>query len=181
MDPSEEKVKDFKSTIKALTKKTCTFSHEKWCKILNPIIRGKANYMVLPIKAMRAVDKAVMERLNRHCKCKAISLNMLSSIDGYIRQRLRIAFEHKHPKQRNGYLNTFKYSNLFFAKMGLVSGEHIASQANGLMLSVIDYALYKYEQNRKYSHRRIKRLENKGVKYYTKERLAAIQACKSRA
>lgn len=137
--------------------------------------------MVLPIKAMIAVDKAVMERANRHCKCKVVSLNMLSSIDGYTRQRLRIALHHKNPKRRNGSLNSHKYTNLFFAKMGLVSGEYIANQATGKQESLLDYFQIKYQQNKAYKRKYIQeRYTNKGLNYYTPKRLALIQACKSR-
>ena len=38
--------------IKAKTRKTWTFSFEKWKEILNPILRGKYNYFLIPHKVM---------------------------------------------------------------------------------------------------------------------------------
>ena len=57
-----ESIKKFKSDIKSITKKSCTHSFEKWTKILNPVIRGKFNYFLIPFQVARKIRLLLNER-----------------------------------------------------------------------------------------------------------------------
>lgn len=181
MDPSEDKIKDFKTRIKELTKKSCTFSHEKWCEILNPIIRGKANYMLLPVHAYNKVCAELAKRVGRKPKCLVVCGKTLESVDSYTRQRLRIALKHKSPKRRDGYCNRHKYDLQFFSNMGLVSGAYMNHVASGGKLTQAEFFAKRTEEKSSSFKSYIKKnYTDKGIVYYTRERLMAIQACKLR-
>ena len=140
LKPSEKSVKKFKSDIKIRTKKTCTFSFEKWTEILNPVIRGKYNYF---LKAEEAV-KEIREILNeKNRTCHAVVKEPFGETDPYVRQRLRVAFScrgKKHGGMRQGKLLTVKYGNSFFVKeMGLIAGPILKARIYKPDYSVEDY------------------------------------------
>lgn len=60
--PSVKSLKKFKSDIKSVTKKSCTYSFEKWTEILNPVIRGKFNYFLIPFQVARKIRLLLNER-----------------------------------------------------------------------------------------------------------------------
>lgn len=119
-------MKKFKSDIKAKTCKTCTFSFEKWKEILNPILRGKFNYFLIPFEVRIELESLFKERDRR---LHGIPILDSNNLDGYVRQRLRVNFScrgKKHGGQRQGKLLTVKYGNKFFIKdMGLVTGSFL--------------------------------------------------------
>ncbi|MBQ8563724.1 MAG: group II intron reverse transcriptase/maturase [Firmicutes bacterium] len=123
----EKSIKEFRSEMKAKIKKSYTYSFEKWKSILNPIIRGKVNYYLKAAKAVDAVEKAMKAKGGR-CRCK-LDLRFLKETDGYIRNRLRVAFANRGRKSAryvDGKLLTVKYGNSFFLKnMGLESGRYM--------------------------------------------------------
>lgn len=91
--PKSETWKDFRQKIKAKTKKTFTYSQEKWVNVVNPIIRGKVNYFLTIYEAIKEIKKY---RFKSQCFFKAFGKELLA-IDGYIRRRLRVAMVHKNP------------------------------------------------------------------------------------
>lgn len=127
--PSIKSLKKFKTDIKAKTRKTCTFSFEKWNEILNPILRGKFNYFLIPYKVKQELEPLFKEK---GMVIHAIPYVDTSTLDGYVRQRLRVNFScrgKKHGGQRQGKLLTVKYGNKFFTKdMGLVTGSFLRAQ-----------------------------------------------------
>ncbi|WP_257985286.1 reverse transcriptase domain-containing protein, partial [Bacillus sp. T33-2] len=51
--PKKESIKDFRLKIKEKTQKTLTLNKEAWINRVNPIIRGKVNYYVAIIEAIK--------------------------------------------------------------------------------------------------------------------------------
>ena len=123
----EKSIKEFRSEMKGKIKKSYTYSFEKWTSILNPIIRGKVNYYLKAAKAVDAVSEAMKSKGGK-CHCR-LDLRFLATTDGYIRNRLRVAFAgRKRGSVRyvDGKLLTVKYGNSFFLKdMELVSGRYL--------------------------------------------------------
>lgn len=175
--PSCKTTKKFREDLKAVTKKSCTFSHKKWREILNPKIRGKVNYILKVVEARNAVDNALKQR-GFKSRC-VLAMRELASIDAYIRQRLRVALVHKNPDRRKGYLMTHKFSNKFFLlDLGIASGEFMLYNIHGTW-TLEQYVDYKFEQSKKYHKRKVQKLKEKGQEYYTQDRLKKIQACKA--
>lgn len=174
--PSDKAVKKFKTDIKAKTKKTCTFSHEKWKEVLNPIIRGKGNYMMSIVKANKAVDDELQKRGYRS-RCILTHTSRFKEIDGYIRQRLRVALIHKHPNRNKAKMLTIKFSNAFFLiQMGLVSLHYMYSKYWHEDININEYSDNMYEKRKRANKRYIDKLIKKGHQYYTdvKKRNIAI-------
>ncbi|MDH6367478.1 RNA-directed DNA polymerase [Breznakia sp. PH1-1] len=148
---SESGIKKFKSDIKSKSKKSWTFSFEKWKEILNPVIRGKFNYYLKAMKAKQAVEE-VLESRGLKCKC-IVSHNEYKTLDGYVRQRLRVAFSCRGKKngcRRDGKLLTVKYDNLFFLKeMGLVSGHYMFNLHNNNGITIEEYCMKTKRKNQK--------------------------------
>nr|WP_280683450.1 MULTISPECIES: group II intron maturase-specific domain-containing protein [unclassified Breznakia] len=144
-------MKKFKSDIKSKSKKSWTFSFEKWKEILNPVIRGKFNYYLKAMKAKQAVEE-VLESRGLKCKC-IVSHNEYKTLDGYVRQRLRVAFSCRGKKngcRRDGKLLTVKYDNLFFLKeMGLVSGHYMFNLHNNNGITIEEYCMKTKRKNQK--------------------------------
>ncbi|MFD4703418.1 reverse transcriptase domain-containing protein [Gottfriedia sp. NPDC058432] len=65
--PKEESIKDFRLKIKEKTRKTLTLNKEEWINRVNPIIRGKVNYYVTIIKAIKANEELGQ---TSHCKTR---------------------------------------------------------------------------------------------------------------
>lgn len=127
--PSIKSLKKFKSDIKAKVKKSYTYSNEKWIKILNPILRGKFEYFLIPYKVKHELE-LLLKNMGR--TMYGIPITPFLRLDSYVRQRLRVNFScrgKKHGGQRQGKLLTVKYGNSFFIKdMGLITGTYMYAQ-----------------------------------------------------
>ena len=125
--PSKKAVKKFKQDIKSMTCKTYSKSFEQWTESLNPVMRGKYNYMLASAKIWSSVKEAVNAR---GIEMKGIPVKgVYGELDAYVRQRLRVNFSCRgkhHGGVRAGKMLTVKYNNHFFVcVMGLVSGEFL--------------------------------------------------------
>lgn len=147
--PSIKSIRRFKSDIKSRTKKSCTYSFEKWTEILNPVLRGKFNYFLIPFEAGEEIRLLLEERNRRMYGIPVLNAN---GLDGYVRQRLRVNFScrgKKHGGQVQGKLLTVKYGNKFFIQsMGLVTGAYMKAQITIPNLSIDDFVHY-IEANKK--------------------------------
>lgn len=160
--PKEATWKDFRQKIKAKTRKTFTLSKEKWLAQVNPIIRGKVNYFLMIFEAIKENAKYGFRSV---CFFKAFGKELLS-IDGYIRQRLRVAMIHKHPSQRKGHAMKTKWNNEFFARIGLIPAYwYYYHKIYGF------HILRMKEKQQKKKARDIQRAKEKGQEYYTPDRV----------
>ena len=133
---------------------------------------------MLTVRAFKKVELELSIRVNRKPKCVLDCSSPLASIDAYTRQRLRIALKHKRPKRRDAYCNSFKYGLQFFASMGLVSGEYMHHVASGGTLTLAEFMARRSNITAVNKKKYIKKhFTDKGIVYYTQERLAIIQAC----
>lgn len=139
--PSPSAQKKFRQDLKAETKKTYSKSFEEWTAKLNPIMRGKYNYMIATAKVWKEVNEALQAR-NRRMKGKPVK-GIYSKLDAYVRSRLRVNFSNRgkcHGGQRAGKLLTVKYGNRFFVcDMKLVSGDYLLRKVFHENLTVEDY------------------------------------------
>lgn len=173
--PTEQSMKDFKKKIKDATRRTLTLSQEAWIQKVNPIIRGKVNYYLYPYKAMKENKKY---GLNSHCNLNWIRLK-LHTIDSYIRQRLRVCMIHKHPTIRKGIGMKVKWNTEFFCKIKLIPANWLYNNAmNGYTIE--EYIEYQSKKVKGKNQRYIERLKEKGIEYYTKQRLEAIAYSQSK-
>ena len=142
--PSVKSLKKFKSDIKSVTKKSCTYSFEKWTEILNPVLRGKFNYFLIPFQVKQEIKLLLEERGRIMHGIPALRTNAL---DGYVRQRLRVNFScrgKRHGGQLQGKLLTVKYDNKFFIKcMGLVTGTFMQAKLFSPGMDIDDFILLK--------------------------------------
>ncbi|KIL42733.1 RNA-directed DNA polymerase [Jeotgalibacillus alimentarius] len=168
--PKEESIKDFRLKIKAKTQKTLTLSKEEWIKRVNPIIRGKVNYYVMIIKAIKANHE-----LGQKSRCITRWMRkMLLNIDGYIRKRLRVAFIHKHPNQRKEMKMRYKWNNRFFIGIKLIPSYWL------YLNKAFGYTLEEYLEEMKGRTVRkqqgaYRRAKEKGEEYFTPHRLQKMQ------
>src|SRR5690606_6531428 len=109
--PKDATWRDFKQKVKAKTRKTLTLNKKAWLERVNPIIRGKVNYF---LNLYKAVEENKQYGQESRCFFNACR-NQLLDIDGYVRQRLRVAMIHNHPSQRKGHAMKTKWNNEFFA------------------------------------------------------------------
>jgi RNA-directed DNA polymerase len=168
--PKEESIKDFRLKIKDKTRKTLTLNKEEWINRVNPVIRGKVNYYVTIIEAIKENVKLGIES---HCKTRWIRRTLLS-LDGYIRKRLRVAFIHKHPSQRKGKKMQSLWSNAYFLKINLISTYWLyLNKAYGYTKEQYRNKMTKRSKSKLAS--KIKRAEEKGEEYYTPHRLEKMQ------
>lgn len=139
--PSKSAIKKFKSDLKSVTGKTLSKSFEQWAKDLNPILRGKFNYMLGTVKAWADVN-AVLQSRKRDIKGFP-DKSIYSVLDGYVRQRLRVNFANRrkrHANQSLGKMYTVKYNNRFFlAEIRIISGDYLLRTIFHPELSVVDY------------------------------------------
>jgi hypothetical protein len=168
--PKEESIKDFRMKIKAKTRKTLTLSKEEWIKRVNPIIRGKVNYYVNIIKAIKSNEELGQQS---HCITRRMRKIFLD-IDGYIRKRLRVAFIHKHPNQKKEQKMRSKWNNSFFVGIKLIPSYWL------YLNKAFDYSLEQYLEEMKVKGKRkqqnaIKRAKAKGEEYFTPHRLQKMQ------
>lgn len=168
--PKKESIKDFRLKIKEKTRKTLTLNKEDWVNRVNPIIRGKVNYYVTIIKAIRANEELGQKS---HCRTRRMRWILLG-IDGYIRRRLRVAFIHKHPNQRKGVKMQSLWNNAFFLGIKLVPSYWL------YLNKVYGYTKEQYldDMTRKAKRNlmnKIRRAKEKGEEYYTPHRLQKMQ------
>jgi RNA-directed DNA polymerase len=168
--PKESTWKDFREKIKAKTKKTLTLSKDKWIEQVNPIIRGKINYYLTIYEAIKENEKYGFKS---SCFFNSFG-NKLLAIDGYIRQRLRVVMIHHHPSQRKGHAMKTKWSNAFFALIGLVpSYWYYYHKIYGFTLeSYIDKMKEKQQKNYKAD---LQRAKEKGQEYFTPDRVRKMR------
>jgi group II intron reverse transcriptase/maturase len=168
--PKEESVKDFRLKIKEKTRKLLTLNKEEWINRVNPIIRGKVNYYVTIVKAINANEELGQKS---HCKTRKMRW-ILSSIDGYIRKRLRVAFIHKHPNQRKEAKMRSKWNNRYFVSIKLIPSYWL------YLNKVYNYTLQDYlnemkaETKRKYQSK-LKSAREKGEEYFNPRRVQKMQ------
>jgi len=168
--PKEESIKDFRLKIKEKTCKTLTLGKDEWIGRVNPIIRGKVNYYVTIIKAIRA-----NEELGQKSRCVTRRMRKIFlAIDGYIRKRMRVAFIHKHPSQKKEQKMRYKWNKGFFIGIKLIPSYWLyLNKAYG-------YSLEEYLNEMKIKGKRkqqnaIKRAKEKGEEYFTPHRLQKMQ------
>jgi group II intron reverse transcriptase/maturase len=168
--PKEESIKDFRLKIKAKTRKTFTLSKEEWIKRVNPIIRGKVNYYVTIIKAIKANDE-----LGQKSRCKTRWMRRIFlAIDGYIRKRLRVAFIHKQPNQKNEQKMRSKWSNGFFVGIKLIPSYWLyLNKAYGYTLE--EYIKEMNIKGKRKQQNAIKLAKAKGEEYFTPHRIQKMQ------
>lgn len=140
VSPSDDSIKKFKRDLKAKIKKSYTFSFEKWTEILNPILRGKYNYFLIANRVCREIKDI---QCTRGKICHAVPYKDFESLDGYVRNRLRVAFScrgKKHGGVKQGRLLTVKYNNRFFIEqMELTCGQFMLNQLYFPDKSVSDF------------------------------------------
>ena len=148
--PSIKSIKKFKSDVKSITKKRYTYSFEKWTELLNPVLRGKFNYFLIPFQVEQEIKLLLQERGRIMHGIPALKAGVL---DGYVRQRLRVNFScrgKQHGGQVQGKLLTVKYDNKFFIRcMGLVTGEFMQAQLAFPGISLDDFTLMLDSNKRK--------------------------------
>ena len=126
--PSNSAIKKFKQDIKEKICKKFSKSFEQWAECLNPVLRGKYNYMLATVKTWQEVKDVLSAR---GMTMKGIPVKRIyDSLDGYVRGRLRVSFacrgRRHHGGQRDKKKMTQKYSNEFFVcKMKLVTGDYL--------------------------------------------------------
>ena len=125
--PSPSAEKKFRQDLKAETKKSYSKSFEQWTAKLNPIMRGKYNYMLATAKVWKEVNE-VLHRTRKMYE-REPGQRSLRKLDAYVRGRLRVNFSNrgkKHGSQRAGNMLKVKFNNIFFVcKMKLVVGDHM--------------------------------------------------------
>lgn len=168
--PKKESIKDFRSKIKAKTQKTLTLSKEEWVNRVNPIIRGKVNYYVTIIKAIRANEELGQKS---HCVTRWMR-KIFMEMDGYIRRRLRVAFIHKHPSQKKEQKMRYKWNNSFFVGVKLIPSYWLyLNKAYGYTLE--QYLEEIIGRGKRKQRRAVMRAKEKGEEYFTPHRLQKMQ------
>lgn len=168
--PKKESIKDFRLKIKNKTRKTLTLSKEEWVNRVNPIIRGKVNYYLTIVKAIKANEELGQKS---HCTTRWMR-SILLDLDGYIRRRLRVAFIHKHPNQKKEQKMRYKWNNIFFVGIKLIPAYWL------YLNKALGYTLEQYleemrEKGKRKQRNAIRRAKEKGEEYYTPHRLQKMQ------
>ncbi|MGD6858354.1 group II intron reverse transcriptase/maturase, partial [Bacillus infantis] len=168
--PKKESIKDFRLKIKNKTRKTLTLNKEEWVNRVNPIIRGKVNYYLTIVKAIKANEELGQ---NSHCTTRWMR-SILLDLDGYIRRRLRVAFIHKHPNQKKEQKMRYKWNNNFFVGIKLIPAYWL------YLNKALGYTLEQYleemrEKGKRKQRNAIRRAKEKGEEYYTPHRLQKMQ------
>ena len=169
VEPTEKSLKDFKKKVKDKTRKTLTLSQEVWFNQVNPIIRGKVNYYLVPFNAVKLNEEKGQKS---HCYIKGIGVK-LHSIDSYTRQRLRVCMQHGHTGVRRGFLMTRKWNIEYFCRAGLISANWY--YFNKVYGYTIDQYIEKQTTKNKENNKRYQqKLKDKGIEYFTKDRYRKI-------
>lgn len=123
-----------------MTRKSYTYSFEKWTQILNPVLRGKFNYFQIMSRACKEVREVLK---SKGYQFHGYPYRNYHKLDGYVRQRLRVNFSNrgkKHGGVRQGKLLTVKYGNEFFIKdMKLVTGRYLNDLVYNSTLTIEEY------------------------------------------
>ena len=168
--PKVESIKDFRLKIKRKTPKKLTLDKVEWVNRVNPIIRGKVNYYVLVIDAIK--ENAELGQRS-HCVTRKIR-RILESLDGYIRKRLRVAFMHKSPSQIKEYKMRYKWNNEFFIAIKLIPSLWLyLNKAYGQTLE--DFAIGKRKKAKHRYELAKLRFKTKGEEYFSPPRLNKMQ------
>lgn len=145
--------------------KTLTLSQEVWFNQVNPIIRGKVNYYLVPFNAVKLNEERGQKS---HCYLKSFS-KKLHEIDSYTRQRLRVCMQHGHTGVRRGFLMTHKWNIEYFCRSGLISSNwYYYNKMYGYTLE--EYIKRQTTKNKEKLKKRITKLKEKGIEYYTEYR-----------
>ena len=168
--PKDNTWKDFRQKIKAKTKKTLTLNSKTWLERVNPIIRGKVNYF---LQLFEAVEENKKYGQKSHCYFN-IFRNQLLSVDGYIRQRLRVAMVHHHPSQRKGHAMKTKWNNEFFARIGLIPSFWLYYNKQ-FGYTIDQYVEYTKGAQKKHQARKEQKAKERGKEYYTPDRVRKMQ------
>jgi len=168
--PKDSTWQDFRQKIKERTRKTLTLSKEEWLRRVNPVIRGKvAHYLTL----FNAVRNNQHYGQQSRCYINIFGKELLA-IDGYIRQRLRVAMIHNHPNQRKGHAMKTKWNNEFFTRIGLVPAYWFYyTKQYGFTLE--EYIRKMQAKQEKHHARKVERANENGRKYYTPDRVRKMQ------
>lgn len=168
--PKASTWKDFRQKIKSKTRKTLTLNTKMWLERVNPIIRGKINYF---LNLYKAVEENRKYGQISSCFYNTFKKELLA-IDGYVRQRLRVALIHSHPTQRKGHAMKTKWNNEYFARIGLIPAFwlYYKEQFGYTLDQYIDYmkSKQKKEQNRKE-----RKAKERGEEYYTPDRVRKMK------
>lgn len=168
--PKDSTWADFRQRIKERTRKTLTLGKEEWLNRVNPVIRGKVNYYLTLYKA---VQNNKSHGQSSNCYMNGFGRE-LEAIDGYIRQRLRVAMVHNHPNQKKGHAMKTKWNNEYFARIGLVPAFWVY-YTKQFGHSLEDYINRLKEKQKKHQARAVERAKEKGREYYTPDRVRKIQ------
>ncbi|GLB58247.1 group II intron reverse transcriptase/maturase [Cytobacillus sp. NCCP-133] len=168
--PKKESIKDFRLKIKDKTRKTLTLNKEEWVNRVNPIIRGKVNYYLTNVKAIKANEELAQKS---HCVTRWMR-RILLGLDGYIRKRLRVAFIHKHPNQKKEQKMRYKWNKGFFVGIKLIPSYWL------YLNKALGYTLEQYleemrEKGKRKQRNAIRRAKEKGEEYFTPHRLQKMQ------
>jgi len=143
---------------------------QAWLGRVNPIICGKVNYF---LNLYKAVEENKMYGQQSRCYVTACK-NDLLAIDGYIRQRLRVAMIHNHPSQRKGHVMKTKWNNEYFARIGLIPAYWL--YYNPIMgHSIEDYIQHMKDKHKTKRARELERMKERGEEYFTPDRFRKIQ------
>ena len=173
--PTEKSIKTFKKAIKDKTQRKWTKPKEEWIKDINPIVVGKTNYYLNVYKALKVFEG----RMQTHCIIHAMS-TYLNMMDSYVRQRLRMCMIHKHPTVRKAYGMCYKWNIEFFARIGLVPSKWWFYFKMKGTFTIEDYVEYHMHRNKVNKDKRIQRLKDKGIEFYTNDRLKKMDYAFSR-
>lgn len=140
--PSKSAVKKFRQDLKAKTRKTYSKSFEEWAAELNPVLRGKYNYMLATATAWKEVSEKLAEQ-GMEMKGRPVK-GVYNEMDGYVRQRLRVNFANRgkrHANRQLGKMYTVKYGNTFFhCILKLVSGDYLLRRIFHPNLTIEEFA-----------------------------------------
>lgn len=168
--PKEESIKEFRLKIKRKTPKSLTLDKLEWVNRVNPIIRGKVNYYVLVVDAIKANTELGQES---HCVTRKIR-RILDSLDAYTRKRLRVAFIHKHPSQIKEYKMRSRWNNEFFLSIRLIPSLWLyLNKVYGMTLE--QFAEEKKQVAKRRYELAKQRARRKGEEYFTPHRLQKMQ------
>ena len=173
--PTEKSIKTFKKAIKDKTQRKWTKPKEEWIKGVNPIIVGKTNYYLNVYKALKVFEG----RMQTHCVIHVMN-RYLDKMDKYVRQRLRMCMLHKHPTVRKAYGKCCKWNIKFFTCIGLIPSEWWFYFKMTGTYSIEEYVVSHTQKNKSDMYKRIQKLKEQGIEYYTKERLKKMDYAFSR-
>jgi RNA-directed DNA polymerase len=168
--PKESTWKDFRQKIKAKTRKTLTLNPKAWLEQVNPVFRGKVNYYLTLYKA---VQENMKYGQKSHCYFNIFG-KQLMAVDGYIRQRLRVAMVHNHPSQRKGHAMKTRWNNEYFARIGLIPTYWLYNSTQ-YGYTIDEYIDYMNKRQGKHQARKVERAKEKGQEYYTPDRVRKMQ------